>query len=299
MHKLKMQIEGQLQEIVFFFSLLLSFSVFISGVFTLALTPDSVVFILGSFGAGANLAIFQLVGYGFFYVAVMALHMGYVTNMHIFKLDDFKREGRVLSYSLIAHLIILSLLASLLSVFQIYLQIPTGHILSHGAGGLLGNAFGQILYSGLGLYGSVIVLLLVAFVAAIMAGFFQLPDVLTLIKEAKSQTKNATVDGARTLNHSIANASQFLFRNYKLASAHAATSSKQWMVESYQNFSDKIHSYVTSIEGEPEKKKSAPRKAVSKKIEKEVKKSEEKIQVKAEKKAKSVKPVVAERENCK
>lgn len=277
MQKLKMQIEGQLQEIVFFFSLLLSFSVFISGVFSLALTSENVIYILGHFGASANLAIFHIFGYGFFYFAVMALHMGYVTNFHVFKLNDFKREYRVLAYSAIAHIIILTILSTLLATIQIYLEIPSGEVLSRGAGGMLGNAFGQLLYSGLGLYGSIIALLLIAFVTAIMAGFFQLPDVLSALKEASTQTKSATLDGARAFNHSLLQSGNFLLKNYKLASAQAATSSKQWMHDSYQSFSDKIHAYVTSIEGEPEKKKSIRKATVRKEIKETSQKNLEKI----------------------
>jgi hypothetical protein len=297
MQKLKIQIEGQLQEIVFFFSLLLSFSVFISGVFFLALTPESVVYMLGNFGSAMNQLMFTTFGYGFFYFAIIALHMGYVTNFHIFSFKDIKREYPVLAYSLIAHLIILSMLATLLAVIQIYLEIPSGEVLNRGAGGILGNAFGQLVYSGLGIYGSIILVVIASIVTAIMAGFFQLPDILAVIKEASIQTKHATIDGARALNESLSNSAHFLMRNSKVATVHAGATSKQLMIESFHKansfVTEKVNAYVSSIEEQPKKKTS--RKVTTKKPAIKNLKKENDVPAKKTAKASTTKPVVAER----
>ena len=59
MYKLKNQIEGQIQEIVFFSSLLLAFSVFISGISYLALGSSGLELVIGSFGASIDRGFFS------------------------------------------------------------------------------------------------------------------------------------------------------------------------------------------------------------------------------------------------
>lgn len=269
MHKFKMQIEGQIQEIVFFFSLLLSFTVFISGIFFLALTPESVVYILGTFGSAINQGLFTTFGIGFFYFAVMALHMGYVTNMHVFSFKDFKREYLVLGYSALAHIIILTMLSTILAVVQIYFEMPNGELLNRGTGGIIGNAFGQILYSGLGVYGSVLFLMIVAFATSLIAGFYELNDVLTVLKDGTVIAKVQTVKTARKINQSMIQAVEFILKDHEVATPSMSfAGSKAWMSQSLNKannfFTDHFHIHADFFERKTSEVKETT-KAVAKK----------------------------------
>lgn len=252
MQKFKMQMEAQIQEIVFFFSLLLSFTVFISGVFFLALTPESVVYILGSFGSAINQGLFSVFGFAFFYLSVMILHMGYVTNMHVFSFKDFKREYQVLSISALAHAIILVMFSTILSVIQIYFEIQNGELLTGGTGGHVGHAFGQLLYSGLGVYGSVTLLLIAAFATSLIAGFYELNDVLEIVKDGAVTTKVQSIKAARKINHSMIQAVEFILKDHEMTPANVSlASSKAWMSNSINKansfFTDHFHINTNSI----------------------------------------------------
>jgi hypothetical protein len=273
MQKFKMQMEAQIQEIVFFFSLLLSFTVFISGVFSLALTPENVVYILGNFGSAINQGLFSVFGFAFFYLSVMILHMGYVTNMHVFSFKDFKREYQVLSISALAHAIILVMFSTILSVVQIYLGIQNGEFLTSGNGGFVGHAFGQILYSGLGVYGSVTLLLIASFATSLIAGFYELNDVLETIKNGAVKTKIHTIKAARKINHSLIQTVEFILKDHEMVAANVSlASSKAWMSNSINKannfFTDHFHINTNSItsllDRKPETKEKAKKTVVRK-----------------------------------
>lgn len=246
MHKLKRQIEAQLQEIVFFLSLLISFTVFVGGVLFMALTPTSVVYILGHFGSSLDQVLFSTFGLAFFYFSLIALHIGYITNMHVFSFRDFKREYPIICYSFLAHIIIIAMLASLFSVVQIYFELPNSELLNRGSGGIIGNAFGQILYSGLGLYGSVLLLTSIAFGTCITAGFFELHDVQNLLKKIMIFSKIQSLKFIRKTNQFLIQTIEFLLKDQEVATAGASfNSSKQWMSQSLNKansfFTDHFH----------------------------------------------------------
>jgi hypothetical protein len=224
MERIKSQVEAQIQEIIFFGSLILAFSMFLSGIFYLALSPETLVFILGQFGATIAHGLFSFFGYGFFYFTVMALHMGYVTNFHVFNFRDFKREYPVLMYSAFAHLLILSLFSTLLTVFQVYLEIPSSPALTHGAGGMMGALFGPHFYSALGIYGSFLLLIALKIATAIATGFFEIPDMVIAMKSASRTTARVSVKGAKRLNSSLINGAQFFLKGGEFSEAAAMSS---------------------------------------------------------------------------
>ncbi len=245
MNRIKNQIEAQIQEIVFFGSLILSVSIFLSGIFYIALSTETLGFLLGHFGAASVQGLFSAFGYGFFYLAVIALHMGYVTNYHVFNLRDFKREAAVLSYSLFAHLLILSLFSSLLTVFQVYLEIPNTQSLTHGTGGMMGALFGRHLYAALGIYGSLILILAFKIATAIVAEFFELHDLVRVVRQTTQKTAQVTVNGAKTLNAHLLNGAQFIINGQEFSEATAAGS--QFMARSFNKanhiFTEHFHIY--------------------------------------------------------
>lgn len=230
MHKLKMQIEGQLQEIVFYMSVLLAFSVFLSGIFSLVLTPESLVYILGNFGSTINQALITGFGFAFFYFAVVALHMGYVINMNVFSFKDFKREHQLLSITAVAHILILFCLASLLSAVQVALQMSNGEVLTGGTGGLVGQTFGRFLHAHLGLYGSSLILTAVAFGISIVSGFYEISDVVKFAKDVLAGTKHALVSLLHGIHAFMNTLAALILRDQRLATVNVGyMSSRGWI----------------------------------------------------------------------
>ncbi len=255
MQKFKKQMEAQVQEIVFFASLLLSFTIFLSGIFFLSLTPESISFILGSVGSAIIQGLISTFGFAFFYLSIMSLHMGYITNMHVFTFKDFKREYHVLLLSAVAHIIILTMLATLLSVVQIYFEMPHGEVLNRGTGGLLGFAFGQILFAHLGLGGSILVLLSISFGVSLFAGFFSLQDVATVLKEGAIASKEISIKTAQALREVTLHIVSMINKEQQFAtvSAHAGSSTNNLMTNSMARantfIANQIHHSKKSISG--------------------------------------------------
>jgi len=245
MERIKNQIEAQIQEIVFFGSLILSFSVFLSGIFYLTMGPATLVLILGQFGAAIDHALFATFGYAFFYLAVIALHLGYIANYHVFNFKDLKREYPVLVYSLMAHLLILSLFATSLSVFQVYLQVPSTEALAHGAGGFMGALFGGAAYSALGIYGSILLLMGFTLATGLVAEFFELPDLLIAIRTGSTTLFRVTVKGLKQLNALALNGMQFVLKGHDLHEATAMSSHHAGRIMSRANhiFTEHFHIY--------------------------------------------------------
>lgn len=269
MQKLKMQLEAQIQEIVFFLSILLSFSVFLSGLFSMAMTPESLVYILGSFGSSINQALFNGFGYSYFYFSIIALHMGYVTNMHVFSFKDIKREYQMLLITAVAHLIILVTLASLMSVLQISLALNSSEALAGGMGGLIGSTFGQILYSNLGIYNSVVVLLGSGFATSIVAGFYEINDVLRFFEDISQTTKDTAHKSVHAVKEGMTQMAAFIVRDHRMATANVGfTASKSWMSQSINKantyINDRLHLGTSLLNKKTERKaKPAVKKAVA------------------------------------
>ncbi|MBY0314708.1 MAG: DNA translocase FtsK 4TM domain-containing protein [Bdellovibrionales bacterium] len=276
--KLKHSIESQLQEIVFFFSLMLAFSLFLSGVFYLTLSTESLTYILGSFGAALDAGLFSLLGYAFFYLTVISLHMGYITNFHVFSFRDFKLQGSLLGLSLLAHAIIMVLFAVTLSVIQVFLEIPATVSLKYGSGGFVGLHLGHLLYSGLGLYGSILLLALGMISAAVIAGFFELTEVFSAIKSAAILSRNASIKGFKTANTSLLNGLQFLLRGNEISEAvvNSPAHTGKWISNSWHKATDHFHIYRRDEETQDVKKEEKKVEVKKKDVKKEIKKESKK-----------------------
>ncbi|MCC6137764.1 MAG: DNA translocase FtsK 4TM domain-containing protein, partial [Bdellovibrionaceae bacterium] len=225
------------------------------------------------FGSAINQGLFSTFGIGFFYLAVMALHMGYVTNMHVFSFKDFKKEYQVLGYSTLAHIIILTMFSTIFAVVQIYFEMPNGEVLNRGTGGFIGNAFGQLLYAGLGVYGSVLLLLIISFATSLVAGFYELNDVLSALKDGAVTGKVHTIKAARKINQSIIHAMEFILKDHEVATANISLSgSKNWMSQSLNKannfFTDHFHINTDFLD-----RKSEVKETIKEKVKKTVKKA--------------------------
>lgn len=247
MLKLKQQIEGQLQEIVFFFSLLIAFTFFLSGILYLTLSADSLTYVLGQFGALVDYGLFAFLGYGYFYLTVMTLHMGYVTNFHVFNFSDFKKQSSVLLYSFLAHSIVLVLFSNMLSVIQISLELTSSAQMANGAGGLVGHLLSPTLYANIGIYGSLLFLIALMSVTALLGGFFEIPDVVVAFKSASRTTKKATMFSLKSVNHSLVQSFHFLAKGNDMNEAMLSASSRNWISNSWNKannlMTDHFHIY--------------------------------------------------------
>lgn len=233
MKRLKKKIEAQLQEIVFFFSLIVAFTVFVSGMFFLALSADNIVYVLGSVGSMIVHSSLSAFGLAFFYVSVMALHLGYITNIHVYRFADFKNEYHILSYSALAHIIILTLLSAALAVTQIYFNGSASENLNYGIGGFVGLSLAQALYHGMGLYGSLLILTIAAFAASIVANFFELRDVQNIVYTLGVYAKRGGINLLNYIQDSLLHLFNVLFKQNKLAYAHhQMENSKNWISQS-------------------------------------------------------------------
>lgn len=249
MYKLKNQIEGQIQEITFFSSLLIAFTIFVSGVFYLALGNASLQLVLGTFGTSIDRAFFSAFGYGFFYLAFAALHMGYITNFHIFNFNDLKREYPVLAYSALAHLILLTLFSNFLSVIQFSLEIPVSENLPYGSGGFVGTFIAKGLYSIAGVYGSILILVIFKVMTALVAEFFELKDLHQALRTLAQVSKVQSIRLVKTTHQILSQSIQFFlkgsdFTDMAYQSSHAT---KAWISNSAHRashlFTEHFHIY--------------------------------------------------------
>ncbi len=270
MQKLKMQLERQIQEIVFFSSVLLGFSIVLSGIFSLVLTPDSLIYIIGSFGSSVVQSVITGLGFSFFYLAVIVLHMGYVINMNVFSFRDFKLQYEMLSITFVAHILILFCAASLFSVAQVSLEMPATEVLRGGLGGLVGYTFGNFFHAHLGVYGSSIILSAVAFGISILAGFYEINDVIDFGKHGAKSALHGFFAVGRGINEATDHLTAILTRDQRMVTANVGfTASKSWMSHSL----DKANSYVQErlqkssslFAKKSENKEKSSKKAVAKK----------------------------------
>ena len=253
MYKLKNQIEGQIQEIVFFSSLLLAFSVFISGISYLALGSSGLELVIGSFGASIDRGFFSAFGYGFFYLAFAALHLGSIANFHIFNFNDLKREYPVLAYSALAHLILLTLFANLLSIIQFALEIPVSESLPYGAGGMMGAFIAKGLYSVAGIYGSIVVILAFKLMTGLVAEFFELKDLHKLLKNTAQSTKRVSLRFIKSSNKQAVKIIQTFFGGNEFSGMayQSSQATKHWISNSVNRannlFTEHFHIYERPV----------------------------------------------------
>lgn len=249
MNKLKNQIEGQIQEIVFFGSLLMAFTVFVSGVCYLTFGSSTLELVLGSFGASIDRGFFSAFGYGFFYLAFAALHMGSITNFHIFNFNDFKREYPVLAYSFLAHLILITLFSNLLSVIQFSLEIPATDSLPYGAGGFVGAFIAKGLYSVAGVYGSLLILLTFKIMTGLVAEFFELKDLHQFVKKSAITAQKQSIRLVKLAHQNLTQLAHFFLKgnDFSDMAFQSSQATKSWISNSVHRanhlFTENFHIY--------------------------------------------------------
>lgn len=256
MKKLKHQIEGQIQEVVFFSSLLIAFTVFVSGISYLALGGASLELILGSFGGHIERSFFSAFGYGYFYIAFAALHMGYITNFHIFNFNDLNRDYPVIAYSALAHGILLTLFSNLLSVFQFSFNLPSLESLRNGAGGALGTFIAKGLYSAAGLYGSTLLIVVFMVMTGLVAEFFELKDLHNTLRKTGTLSKIALFKTFQFAQFSLTQLMNFFFKqsDFSEMAFQSTQATKSWISNSVHRanhlFTEHFHIYTRPEQAE-------------------------------------------------
>ncbi len=250
MKKLKHQIEGQIQEVVFFSSLVIAFTVFVSGIAYLAFGGASLELILGSFGGHIERGFFSAFGYGYFYIAFAALHLGYITNFHIFNFNDLRRDYPVIAYSALAHGMLLTLFSNLLSVFQFSLNLPTLESLPNGAGGALGSFIAKGLYSVAGLYGSTLLILIFMVTTGLVAEFFELKDLHSTLRKTGLLSKQGLIKLFQFTQFGLTQLMNFFFKqsDFSEMAFQSSQATKSWISNSVHRannlFTEHFHIYT-------------------------------------------------------
>lgn len=209
---------AQIQEFVFFSSLAMAFTVLFSGI----------LFISFDIGNLAINALFSLMGYTYFYFSVVFLHMGYVTNFHVFNLRDFKRQAPILVSALFAHFVIVFLFSNLLTVIQISMGFSAGEMLVRGAGGWFGLLLSKALYLQLGAFGSLIALSALMIVTALLGGFFDIPEVVSVVNDTPSNPQKKT-SLTKSQTSSFIAGLQLLTRSEENTVTNQGSMARTWM----------------------------------------------------------------------
>jgi hypothetical protein len=126
------------------------------------------------------------------------------------------------------------------------MEIPAGGSLARGAGGFMGSIFGGHLYMAMGVYGSLLLLAVFQIVTAIVAGFFELQDVLLALKSTSKTTAHLSIKGAKHMNNALLNGAQFILKGNEFSEATAASAGRMMarsMNKANHIFTEHFHIY--------------------------------------------------------
>ena len=191
--KLKVsQLETPLQEICFLLTVIAAtFTVMGSMIFLL--TPfEELHTLFGIIGTNFLFQVFQILGLSTFLISVSILYIGGGMIGRCHQLIDLPRNYLFFSSQVLSHICLLILTSSLFTVLQLHFQYLTFDRLQKGAGGIVGQATGGILYDNFGLYGALTVLICVTLVVGIASGQIALVNILLWIKD-QIQTSNSYI----------------------------------------------------------------------------------------------------------
>lgn len=180
------KIETKTQEVTFLFTIVGSLSVLLLGGVYLTYSDQELFPITGNAGIFVLDGLFSTLGYSAFFLSISILHVGRFLMKYMPSIAAFKSIYRRFFKKTLFEIGAVFLLASLLTVLQSYWQIDDSLLLTHGAGGHIGNLIGGILFSQFGLYGALTILLLTLLISLISTGQLHL---VSLILSAQDQSK--------------------------------------------------------------------------------------------------------------
>ncbi len=175
------KLETKTQEITFVVSLLSAISVIITGLIYLFAKPESVSLFTGRLGSITLQGVFNTFGYSSFFIGINFLWMGSYLLQKIHSPTDFSKYYKKILFLILIQSFLLVLSASLLAIFQAWIQFSSHSSMLFGAGGLFGLRLGGGLYSLFGAYGSLSIIIVSTLVLSIVSGVINISEVLVSI----------------------------------------------------------------------------------------------------------------------
>ena len=182
--KLKIShLETPLQEICFLLAVMIAIFTIAGGMLFL-LTPDEDLHIFfGILGTDFLLQVFHILGLSTFLISVSVLYIGGSIVARCHHLIDLTKNYLFFSSQILSHTCFLILTSSLFTVLQLHFQYLTLDRLTQGAGGIIGQATGGLLYDNFGLYGALMALICITLVVGIASGQIALVNILLWNKD--------------------------------------------------------------------------------------------------------------------
>ena len=182
--KLKVsQLETPVQEIGFLLTVIAAIFTVMGGMIFLLTPVEDLYTLFGVIGTGLLFQIFDILGLSAFLISVSILYIGGSMIARCHHLVDIPRSYLFFSSQVLSHLCFLILTSSLFTVLQLHFQYITVDRLQQGAGGIVGQATGGILYDNFGLYGALTVLVCVTLVVGIASGQIALVNILLWLRD--------------------------------------------------------------------------------------------------------------------
>ena len=182
--KLKVsQLETPLQEICFLLTVIAAVFTVIGGMIFLLTPVEDLYTFFGVIGTNILLHIFHTLGLSTFLISVSILYIGGGMIARCHQLADIPRSYLFFSSQVLSHICFLILTSSFFTVLQLHFSYLTADRLQQGAGGIVGQATGGILYDNFGLYGALTVLVCITLVIGIASGQIALVNILLWIRD--------------------------------------------------------------------------------------------------------------------
>ncbi len=182
--KLKVsQLETPLQEICFLLTVMMAIFTVVGGMIFLLTPVEELHTFFGVLGTNFLFQIFHILGLSTFLISVSILYIGGNMTARCHQLSDIPRNYLFFSSQVLFHSCFLILISSLFTVLQLHFQYLTLDRLQQGAGGIIGQTTGGILYDNFGLYGALTVLVCTALIVGITSGQIALVNILLWIKD--------------------------------------------------------------------------------------------------------------------
>ena len=182
--KLKVsQLETPLQEICFLLTVMMAIFTVVGGMIFLLTPVEELHTFFGILGTNFLFQIFQILGLSTFLISVTILYIGGSMTARCHHLVDIPRNYFFFISQVLFHLCFLILISSLFTVLQLHFQYLTLDRLQQGAGGVIGQTLGGILYDNFGLYGALTVLVCTALIVGIASGQIALVNILLWIRD--------------------------------------------------------------------------------------------------------------------
>lgn len=229
------RLETRFQEIVFLLTITFALSVAVGGVLYLHLATANFLNATGVTGSYFVRLGFSSLGYTYFFLVILALHMGHLVLATAHQVRDLGQNFSIYFRNIVIYTTILMLISSFLTVLEQYSHWQAAEQFFHGYGGLVGSLVGGLLYKNFGLFGALVLLFSAASVIGISAGYMEIVHSFYVMKDIfKEISRNlhiAVPAFFKVLGHI---ATDFLDKKPQFAHAGGAPREKRTFIESHR-----------------------------------------------------------------